>query len=61
MSYSPLSYKWDKKGFLGQFVGDVLDEMTKNCMKITKSTFWGKTVGDEPVGETLQIVYVKHG
>ena len=26
--------------------GDILDKMAKNCMKITKPTFYDKTVGE---------------
>ena len=38
--------------------GDILGKMAKNCMKITKSTFWGQSNerhggGDKPIFEIV--------
>ena len=31
--------------------GDKLGKMAKNCMKITRLTFWGKTMGGDMGGQ----------
>ena len=49
----------EKPGFLIRhwLVGDILTRMAKNCMKITKSTFWGQNSGGETWG-AKQIFWV---